>query len=242
MHSYNDELYHWGIKGMKWGVRRYQNKDGTLTAAGRSRYVGSNAEGTDEKSQKRVGLSDKQKRALKIGAALAVAALGTYGGYRLAKSGKLEPFVAAGKQKAAELMEEAGKERSSTPKTHAHSDYTRAHEKKSVRVLSDEELNAKTNAHSDYTRAHEKKSVRVLSDEELNAIINRLQKEKQYESLIATPSNVKKMLATAGTAASALGTISTLYNNYNAVAKIGKNLIASKKIQNRMSTMKVHSE
>lgn len=212
MHSYNDELYHWGIKGMKWGVRRYQNKDGTLTAAGRSRYVGSNAEGTDEKSQKRVGLSDKQKRALKIGAALAVAALGTYGGYRLAKSVKLEPFVAAGKQKAAELMEEAGKERSSTPKTHAHSDYTRAHEKKSVRVLSDEELNAK---------------------------INRLQKEKQYESLIATPSNV---LATAGTAASALGTISTLYNNYNAVAKIGKNLIASKKIQNRMSTMKVHSE
>lgn len=31
------ELYHWGIKGMKWGVRRYQNKDGTLTAAGKKR-------------------------------------------------------------------------------------------------------------------------------------------------------------------------------------------------------------
>ena len=32
-----NELYHWGVKGMKWGVRRYQNNDGTLTAAGKKR-------------------------------------------------------------------------------------------------------------------------------------------------------------------------------------------------------------
>lgn len=33
-----DELYHHGIKGQRWGIRRYQNEDGTLTAEGRKRY------------------------------------------------------------------------------------------------------------------------------------------------------------------------------------------------------------
>ena len=33
----NNELYHYGVPGMKWGVRRYRNADGSLTATGKKR-------------------------------------------------------------------------------------------------------------------------------------------------------------------------------------------------------------
>lgn len=36
----DEELQHWGIKGMKWGQRRFQNKDGSLTPEGKRRYEG----------------------------------------------------------------------------------------------------------------------------------------------------------------------------------------------------------
>lgn len=36
--SYGDDLAHYGIEGMKWGVRRYQKADGTLTEEGKARY------------------------------------------------------------------------------------------------------------------------------------------------------------------------------------------------------------
>lgn len=34
----SNELYHYGIKGQKWGIRRYQNEDGSLTPEGQKRY------------------------------------------------------------------------------------------------------------------------------------------------------------------------------------------------------------
>lgn len=37
MYENSNELYHYGVKGQKWGVRRYQNPDGTLTAKGKAR-------------------------------------------------------------------------------------------------------------------------------------------------------------------------------------------------------------
>ena len=36
--NFQDELYHHGIKGQRWGIRRYQNEDGSLTNSGKKRY------------------------------------------------------------------------------------------------------------------------------------------------------------------------------------------------------------
>lgn len=61
-----NDIMHSGIKGMKWGVRRYQNKDGTLTPAGKKRrqanYL-SEAKGmTDEELRSKVARMNLEKR------------------------------------------------------------------------------------------------------------------------------------------------------------------------------------
>lgn len=48
------EMYHHGIKGQKWGVRRYQNDDGTLTEAGKKRYAREELENRNKKKENQI--------------------------------------------------------------------------------------------------------------------------------------------------------------------------------------------
>ena len=54
---YNNELYHSGVKGMKWGVRRYQNSDGTLNDKGKKLY----SRMSSNESIARASLGDRNK-------------------------------------------------------------------------------------------------------------------------------------------------------------------------------------
>lgn len=130
---YSEELTHHGIPGMKWGIRRYQNKDGSLTNAGKKRYEKELAKAKAE--QKVIKNRERTK----------------------AKLDKLEEMKRdnAARKKA---LDDANKSKSK--KDEATKKATSTKQIKSVKDLSDEELSAivrRAQLEQQYNNLHPKK-------------------------------------------------------------------------------------
>lgn len=78
-------LEHYGVLGMKWGIRRYQNADGTLTSSGKKRYS----------SDTKKDAGARKKKILKTAAGVALAAGTAYAGYKMYKNGTDPSKIAA---------------------------------------------------------------------------------------------------------------------------------------------------
>lgn len=125
MYTYDDYLMHYGVAGQRWGVRNYQNYDGTLTEEGRDHYGYGDEDGYGDGGSSATGASsgasanstkasnavsagegkksfdkEKLKKAAIVGGAVAAAVLGTYGAYKLSQLNgqayeKMEHYIPA---------------------------------------------------------------------------------------------------------------------------------------------------
>lgn len=93
--DYYEELYHHGIRGQKWGVRRYQNADGSLTAAGKKHVKGTD---TLKGSAKAVGAGIK-KAAIKTGQVTKKVAQKGVDSYKEKRAAKIEEMARSSRNK-----------------------------------------------------------------------------------------------------------------------------------------------
>ena len=217
MELWRQELYHHGILGMKWGVRRYRNKDGSLTSAGKKRYRakgneanGSEQSGTNKGKKKRNGKAIAKKTAeVAAGTAATAAAVsaGVYAVNRYRKgnhdsanhkpTGKKSNKTPVGSMSDEELTKQVKrmtmeKQYNKLSKEAAGSQSSKLERSKKLVDLSSNIVNQASRMNREAINNSRKKEpldLSSMSDQQLRERINRANLERQYNDLFGKEVN-----------------------------------------------------
>ena len=195
----DNELQHFGIKGMKWGVRRYQNKDGSLTPAGKKRY--------DESDEEREKKEKSKKTKAKVAtAAVATAAIATTAAMNKDKIKKGVDFVNANKPSKGEKKETTVEDYKEGLKKTQSADKALQGIKELVNKADDVAYAKKVR--NDLTQ---------MTDKDLQQAVNRLNMEERYSQVMQQrhkiergESTVNQVLDVAGNVLSGAATALTI--------------------------------
>ena len=172
-YNYSDELYHHGIKGQRWGIRRFQNKDGSLTNAGKKRrrinYDAEAKQMSDDELRSKVNRLNLEKRYMNLSSSKT-------------KSSKILDAI----NKTSSAGNNVGKI--------AKDSYTLSDKDSPDVKLTSQGLNLVSKSASTAKKINDavvnkknadksRKYLSTMTDEELKNVVNRMDLEQQYSSL-----------------------------------------------------------
>lgn len=169
----NGELYHHGIKGMKWGVRRYQNKDGSLTPAGKKRYkpnYADEAKGmTDQELRTQINRMNLEKRYMNMTTSKSKVSRGLDKAERVVKTTSDANKISKG---VGELQGKKNPNADTINKGFETASKSIAVAKKVSKMADDKRAVKRSKA-----------KLENMTDADLQRLVNRMDLERQYSSL-----------------------------------------------------------